>query len=158
VRPPGPARPGGAARTARPVRGIDRAVRAEVVRRTRLRRRRLRRLPPPGRGRPGAGREGISGLPPTRPRSYNTLMSRFVAWLLVALSLAAFAAVTVGALRERAAAGQGMPPYSVYSEAGDGLGEAAHLLRRLGWGPVALTRPPQSAQHQGLLVLLGPAR
>src|SRR5438270_13042295 len=83
-------------------------------------------------------------------------MSRFVAWLLVALFLAAFVAVTVGALRERAAAGQGMPPYSVYSEAGDGLGEAAHLLRRLGWGPVALTRPPQSAQHQGLLVLLGP--
>lgn len=83
-------------------------------------------------------------------------MSRFVAWLLVALFLAAFAAVTVGALRERAAAGQGMPPYSVYSEAGDGLGEAAHLLRRLGWGPVALTRPPQAGQHQGLLVLLGP--
>jgi hypothetical protein len=83
-------------------------------------------------------------------------MSRFAAWLLVALFLAAFAAVTVGALRERAAAGQGMPPYSVYSEAGDGLGEAAHLLRRLGWEPVALTRPPQAAQHSGLLVLLGP--
>jgi hypothetical protein len=83
-------------------------------------------------------------------------MSRFVAWLVVALLLAAFAAVTVGALRDRAAAGQGMPPYSVYSEAGDGLGEAAHLLRRLGWEPVALTRPPQPAQHLGLLVLLGP--
>jgi hypothetical protein len=85
-------------------------------------------------------------------------MSRFVAWLWVALLLGGFAAVTVGALRERAAAGQGMPPYSVYSEANDGLGEAAHLLRQLGWEPVALTRPVQAAQHRGLLILLQPER
>jgi hypothetical protein len=83
-------------------------------------------------------------------------MSRFVAWLVIAVLLGAFAAVAVAALRERAAAGQGMPPYSVYSEADDGLGEAAHLLRQLGWEPVALTRPPQAKQHHGLLLLLGP--
>ncbi|HZY87885.1 MAG TPA: DUF4350 domain-containing protein [Gemmataceae bacterium] len=85
-------------------------------------------------------------------------MSRFVAWLVVVALLGAFGAVVVGALRERAAAGQGMPPYSVYSEAGDGLGEAAHLLRQLGWETMALTRPAQVGQHRGLLVLLEPER
>jgi hypothetical protein len=85
-------------------------------------------------------------------------MSRFVAWLVVVGLLGAFAAVVVGALRGRAAAGLGMPPYSVYSEASDGLGEAAQLLRQLGWEPVALTRPAQPDQHRGLLVLLEPER
>jgi hypothetical protein len=85
-------------------------------------------------------------------------MSRFVAWLVVVALLGAFGAVVVGALRERAAAGQGMPPYSVYSEAGDGLAEAAHLLRQLGWETMALTRPAQVGQHRGLLVLLEPER
>src|SRR6516165_7383416 len=85
-------------------------------------------------------------------------MSRVVAWLVVVALLGGFAAIVGGALRERAAAGQGMPPYSVYSEAGDGLGEAAHLLRQLGWAPVALTRPAEPGQHRGLLVLLQPER
>src|SRR5262249_36553201 len=40
----------------------------------------------------------------------------------------------------------------------DGLGEAAHLLRQLGWEPVALSRPVQATEHHGLLVLLEPQR
>ncbi len=85
-------------------------------------------------------------------------MARFVSWSLVLALLGVFAAVAGELLRERRAAGRGMPAYSVYSEAGDGLGEAAHLLRQLGWTPVALTRPVQAARHQGLLVVVEPAR
>src|SRR5205823_1446945 len=40
--------------------------------------------------------------------------------------------------------------------AGDGLGEAAEHLRRLGWTPIAVTRPIQSTQHRGLLVVVEP--
>src|SRR5262249_61761438 len=43
-----------------------------------------------------------------------------------------------------------------YSEASDGLGEAAHLLRQLGWQPVAVTRPIQNTRHRGLLILTEP--
>jgi hypothetical protein len=85
-------------------------------------------------------------------------MARFVSWSLVLALLGVFAAVVSELLRERREAGRGMPEYSVYSEASDGLGEAAHLLRSLGWTPVALTRPVQDARHRGLLVLVEPAR
>src|SRR4051812_27690820 len=83
-------------------------------------------------------------------------MSRFASWSLVGVLLAAFAAGVVGVLRQRAAAGKGMPPYSVYSQAGDGLGEAADNLRQLGWQPVAVTRPISNTHHRGLLIVCEP--
>jgi hypothetical protein len=85
-------------------------------------------------------------------------MARFLSWSLVLALLGVFAAVVGELLRERRAAGRGMPAHSVYSEASDGLGEAAHLLGQLGWTPVALTRPVQTSRHRGLLVLVEPAR
>jgi hypothetical protein len=83
-------------------------------------------------------------------------MTRFTCWILIVLLLGGFAAVTGYLLRERRLAGRDMPAYSVYSEASDGLGEAGQVLRRLGWTPVAVTRPMQSAQHRGLLILAEP--
>jgi hypothetical protein len=66
--------------------------------------------------------------------------------------------VVVGVLRSRARAGQGMPAYSVYSDAPDGLATAADVLRQLGWQPVAVTRPIQQTHHRGLLLLIEPRR
>ena len=59
-------------------------------------------------------------------------MPRALCWILVVLLLGAFGAVVHALLRERAEAGRGMPAYSIYSNAQDGLGEAAHLLRQVG--------------------------
>jgi hypothetical protein len=81
---------------------------------------------------------------------------RFACWLLIGLLLGLFGAVTGYLLRERRLAGRDMPAYSVYSEASDGLGEAAHVLRGLGLTPVAVTRPIQDSQHRGLLIVAGP--
>jgi hypothetical protein len=85
-------------------------------------------------------------------------MTRFTCWCLVVLLFGVFGVVTVYLLRERSRAGLDMPAYSVYSEASDGLGEAAQVLRRLGWTPVALTRPIQQGRQEGLLVLTEPLR
>jgi|SRR5579884_1865785 len=81
---------------------------------------------------------------------------RFVCWLLTGLMLCIFAVVTAYLLRERRLAGRDLPAYSVYSEASDGLGEAAYVLRRLGWTPAALTRPIQHRQQRGLLIVAEP--
>jgi hypothetical protein len=83
-------------------------------------------------------------------------MNRFACWLAIALLLGSFLAVTAHLLRLRRLAGRDLPAYSVYSEASDGLGEAAHVLRRLGWTPVAVTRPIQDRQQRGLLILVEP--
>ena len=48
-------------------------------------------------------------------------MTRLWSWLLVLLLFGAFAGAAAHALRLRAAAGTGMPDYSVYSEGADGL-------------------------------------
>src|SRR5947208_2362065 len=83
-------------------------------------------------------------------------MSRFACWLLTGLLLGVFVAVAGFALRERLRAGRGLPAYSVYTDRSDGLGEAAHLLGKLGWTPVAMTRPtPLPGQH-GLLIVAEP--
>jgi hypothetical protein len=81
---------------------------------------------------------------------------RFTCWILTGLLLGVFGAVTAYLLHERRLAGRDLPPYSVYSEASDGLGEAAYVLRRMGWTPVAMTRPIQDHQHRGLLILAEP--
>jgi hypothetical protein len=59
-------------------------------------------------------------------------------------------------LYQRAYAGLGLPDYSVYSSGPDGLAQAAQVLRRLGWQPVAMTRPIQQTHHRGLLILVEP--
>src|SRR5207253_3676543 len=58
----------------------------------------------------------------------------------------------------RASAGHGMPDYSVYSSAPDGLAQAGDVLRRLGWQPVPVTRPIQQTRDRGLLILVEPHR
>jgi hypothetical protein len=85
-------------------------------------------------------------------------MTRVLCWSVVVVLLGGFLALWVALLNERVAAGRGLPAYSVYSEADDGLGEAAHLLRQLGWTPVALTRPMQATRHRGLLILVQPGK
>jgi hypothetical protein len=70
--------------------------------------------------------------------------------------LGAFIALTVALLNRRTAAGKGMPAYSLYSEERNGLGEAAYLLRQLGWVPVPLTSPVQQQFQRGLLILAEP--
>src|SRR4051794_16788264 len=83
-------------------------------------------------------------------------MSRPLAWLSAVLLVGGFVAAFAALLRERAGAGVGMPAYSVYSDAADGLGGAAYVLRELGWVPVAVTRPIQNTAHRGLLVMAEP--
>jgi hypothetical protein len=83
-------------------------------------------------------------------------MTRFVCWCVVMLLLAGLAAVAADLMRLRRQAGLDMPSFSVYSDADDGLGEAASVLRKLGWTPVALTRSVQPARHRGLLVVVEP--
>ena len=58
-------------------------------------------------------------------------VSRFFSWLLVFLLLGGFVAAAVLALRARAAAGKGLPAFSVYSTERDGLAESARLLEKL---------------------------
>jgi hypothetical protein len=84
--------------------------------------------------------------------------SRLVTWLVLVATVAVCGAIVVVVLRSRARAGQGMPPYSVYSDASDGLATAADVLRKLGWQPVAVTRPIQQTHHRGLLLLVEPRR
>ena len=85
-------------------------------------------------------------------------MGRLTSWLLVVLLLGAFGAVVGYVLYTRIQAGVGMPPYSVYSEEAEGLSEAAFVLDKLGWSPVAVTRPIQNTEHRGLLVVVEPGR
>jgi hypothetical protein len=85
-------------------------------------------------------------------------MTRPLSWLLVLLLFGAFAGAAGYVIWLYAAAGKGMPPYSVYSEDSDGLADAAGVLSRGGWQPVALTRPIAATHYRGLLVLVEPAR
>jgi hypothetical protein len=84
-------------------------------------------------------------------------MPRSVAWSLVLLLFAAFAGAAAYTLRAGVVRGRGLPAYSVYAETPDGLAEAAHVVRALGWSPVAVTRPIQHTNHRGLLILTEPA-
>src|ERR1700737_2574567 len=86
------------------------------------------------------------------------VMTRLLSCLLVVLLLGGFGAIAYRGLRAQAEAGKGMPPYSVYSEEGDGLAEAYRVVRRFGWIPVALTRPVQHTHDRGLLILVEPRR
>jgi hypothetical protein len=79
---------------------------------------------------------------------------RILVWLL----LGAFLAAAYLGLRSGAEAGKGLPSFSVYSNERDGLATAARVLGKLGFTPVALTRPIQHTHHRGLLVLVEPRR
>ena len=84
-------------------------------------------------------------------------MSRPLAWVLVVLLFGVFVGAVAYVLRERADAGKGMPPYSIYShDARRGAAEAAYVLQQAGWTPVAVTRPIQYTQARGLLILVQP--
>jgi hypothetical protein len=82
-------------------------------------------------------------------------MTRLVCWLLVVVFVGIGVAALGVVLRQRREAGLDMPLYSVWSDGEEGLGELAHLLRdaRLGWRPVAVTRPIQGLHHRGLLIV-----
>lgn len=78
---------------------------------------------------------------------------------LLALVLGGFVAAAWWVLGIHAAAGKGMPPFSMYSTDRDGLAAAAQLLRRLGLAPVAMTQPVQHRRYRGLLItVLEPRR
>ena len=77
---------------------------------------------------------------------------------MLVLVLGSFLVVAYRLLSERLKSGKGLPPYSVYSDRSDGLGEAAHVVRRLGLTPAPLTRMVSPALQRGLLVLAGPGR
>jgi hypothetical protein len=83
-------------------------------------------------------------------------MSRSVYWFLCLLLFGVFGVAVAFVLRERIAAGKGLPPFSVYSDEANGLAEAAYVLSQLGYQPVAVTRPIQNTRHRGLLILVEP--
>jgi hypothetical protein len=83
-------------------------------------------------------------------------MTRFLSWCLVLVLFGAFGAVVWYELRARAEAGRGMPAFSVYSREHNGLADAADVLRKLGFEPVAVTRPAQNTPDRGLLILAEP--
>jgi hypothetical protein len=83
-------------------------------------------------------------------------MTRTFSWLLMLVLFGTFLTVAAYLLRARAAAGHGLPDYSVYSAERDGLAAAAHLLRQLGWEPIAVTRPIAQTRHRGLLLVVEP--
>ncbi|HEX5272879.1 MAG TPA: DUF4350 domain-containing protein, partial [Gemmataceae bacterium] len=84
-------------------------------------------------------------------------MTRPLSWLLVFLLFGAFAGAAARALRLRAAAGKGMPPYSTYSADPDGLSDAARVLRRGGWEPIDVTRPIAVTSCRGLFIVVEPS-
>jgi len=92
----------------------------------------------------------MANTPETRAGS-----SRGLAWLLALVLLGGFVGLTAANLWERVRAGKGLPPYSVFSQQRDGLGELAHLLGGLGWNAVPLTRPVEQTTTRGLLIVAG---
>src|SRR5438876_8254171 len=83
-------------------------------------------------------------------------MTRFASWLLVLILFGGFAAAAGFVLRFRAAAGVGMPEYSIFSEETNGLATVARKLEQMGWRPLPLTRLVNPASQRGLLVLVEP--
>ncbi len=70
---------------------------------------------------------------------------------------AALLAVTAWLLYQRVAAGKDMPDYSVYSSAPHGLSGTATFLTKIGYEPIALTRPIQNTRNAGLLIMVEPS-
>jgi hypothetical protein len=85
-------------------------------------------------------------------------MPRSAYWFLCLLLFGVFGVAVAYVLRERIAAGKGLPPFSVYNDEADGLREAYSVLKQLGYHPVPLTRPIQNTRHRGLLILVEPQK
>jgi hypothetical protein len=83
-------------------------------------------------------------------------MNRPLYWVMSLMLLGGLVWVAGVVLRQRADAGWEMPPFSVYSNGQDGLGELGQLLAGLGWEPVALTWPAPRPTDRGLLVVAEP--
>jgi hypothetical protein len=79
-------------------------------------------------------------------------MKRFLFLLL----LGTFLAVAYVALMAGAEAGRGQPAFSVFSNEDDGLATAARVLQKLGFEPVAVTRPIHHTRREGLLIVVEP--
>src|SRR5437870_31164 len=88
-------------------------------------------------------------------------MNRLFTWLILLAVFGTFGGVAYRALGLRMAAGTGMPEYSVLSKEDNGLWVAAEVLRKLGWQPIALTRPIQHSEQREckrcLLILAEPS-
>jgi hypothetical protein len=82
----------------------------------------------------------------------ESIMSR----CLIVLLLGSFLVLTARLLHQRLQTGAGLPPCSVYSDRADGLGEAAYLVRELGYQATPLTRLPAASLQRGLLILAEP--
>jgi hypothetical protein len=89
-------------------------------------------------------------------RQHRPRRSRVVPWMILTFLVVGSLVIAYGVLRDRASGGHGLPPYSVYSDGPDGFAQAADLFRKLGWQPVAVTRPIQQTRHRGLLILAEP--
>jgi hypothetical protein len=83
-------------------------------------------------------------------------MTRLASWFLIVLLFGGFGLAVVHLLRTRAAAGRGLPPFSVYSAERDGLRPCAQFLRHLDWTPLAVTRPVPGVDQRGLLLVVEP--
>lgn len=75
---------------------------------------------------------------------------------MVLLLLAVLTGPAFVVLRQRFESGTGMPDYSAYSRKDNGLAAAAEVLRKLGFQPIALSRPMQNTHYRGLLIVVEP--
>jgi hypothetical protein len=82
---------------------------------------------------------------------------RRAAWLVLVPLVLVFVAVTAWLLYQRVAAGKDMPDYSVYSSGPRGLSGTAAFLTKIGYEPIAMTRPVQHTRNGGLLIMVEPS-
>jgi hypothetical protein len=94
----------------------------------------------------------------TTTRKRRRTSSRLAVWLVLLGVSGPCALVLYGVLNDRANAGAGLPEFSVYANDRNGLAQAGMLLRKLGWRPIALTRPVQQAHLRGLLIIVLPSQ
>src|SRR5205814_579481 len=93
---------------------------------------------------------------PQEPALHNIIAMRRP-WPFVILLFGLFLAAAGWLIYQRVAAGKNMPDYSVYSRDRKGLAGTAQWLSRIGYEPIAVTRPIQNTRYSGLLILVEPS-